>query len=674
MASLDTDLFVSTADSGVYVSHNYGGNWTPANQGLPHIDGGQIYGSSLGPVVSIVGTDHDLYAATDTGVYLSTNSGESWASISQFATSALTVRDSFLFACGNGFWMTSNEGESWTELESSNGLEAMYIDGPYIYLGGVDTFLRSSDNGLTWQSTSRFDTSILEPTSKIGPIIGIGDTLFVNIYNASYQDAPDGLYRSLDHGKTWSRCFDEANALLNIGTKIIAFGPGDTYISEDGGTSWTDHPSDLIYGRCITTIGKLLFGGTAEDGVFKSSDSGASWHQVSTGLPKEHTAVFAIGSELVAPGIHRNFASSDDGVSWNITHVFDSSRESDVEMVIPVGDSSFFVSSGDWGIYLTTNRGLSWSYRPSLIERASSMVFLSGWLFDVSEFEVFGSTDSGATWKAIRPGISGNSSTVTITLAVMGNKLLAGTDSGIYVSTDLGTTWQESDSGFPCTLFRYGQYQKNEVVSFAITDSGIFAGTGFTGVYRSTDSGATWFRTTPILADTEDALVYSAGEYIFVLASDTSGRDFYFSPDQGKSWASIGTGIMITSFMSAPVISDGFLFIGNGHGIWRCPLSDFGISAVNEQPQPNAVTIRAFPNPVSGSTNIAFTTESAGYASVSIVNALGTEVARLFSGELAAGEHQFSWDAAKNPCPAGMYECVVRSNGRVEKAGIVVLN
>ncbi len=47
------------------------------------------------------------------------------------------------------------------------------------------------------------------------------------------------------------------------------------------------------------------------------------------------------------------------------------------------------------------------------------------------------------------------------------------------------------------------------------------------------------------------------------------------------------------------------------------------------------------------------------------------EVARLFSGELAPGEHQFQW--SDPAAPDGMYECVVRMNGRVVEAGLVLM-
>jgi hypothetical protein len=57
-------------------------------------------------------------------------------------------------------------------------------------------------------------------------------------------------------------------------------------------------------------------------------------------------------------------------------------------------------------------------------------------------------------------------------------------------------------------------------------------------------------------------------------------------------------------------------------------------------------------------------------AEVTVVNLLGEEVARVFSGELQAGKHSFSWDASR--MPPGMYECLVRMNGSVEQVEMVL--
>ncbi|HET6400583.1 MAG TPA: T9SS type A sorting domain-containing protein, partial [Candidatus Kapabacteria bacterium] len=110
-----------------------------------------------------------------------------------------------------------------------------------------------------------------------------------------------------------------------------------------------------------------------------------------------------------------------------------------------------------------------------------------------------------------------------------------------------------------------------------------------------------------------------------------------------------------------------------GGGVWERPLSQMSSIEHRSVAQTTAVSpeLHIYPNPFSQSTEITFTSESAGYADVSIVNLLGLEVAHLYSGELAAGEHSFAWSKPTG-LPDGMYECLVRMNGRVETLPMVL--
>ena len=62
-----------------------------------------------------------------------------------------------------------------------------------------------------------------------------------------------------------------------------------------------------------------------------------------------------------------------------------------------------------------------------------------------------------------------------------------------------------------------------------------------------------------------------------------------------------------------------------------------------------------------------------GYADISIVNLLGEQVARIFSGELDAG-HPHNFTFSGKGLPDGIYECLIRMNGQVEKQAVVLLH
>ncbi len=163
--------------------------------------------------------------------------------------------------------------------------------------------------------------------------------------------------------------------------------------------------------------------------------------------------------------------------------------------------------------------------------------------------------------------------------------------------------------------------------------------------------------------------------------SDTVFSDFYSYDPTADQWT------YVTSFPSAhgrananAVATSSAAFIGLGayysgqslfgdDDIWSFSPTDGVATTTHVSDQ----EIQSYPNPFSQSTQITFTSQTAGYVELSIVNMLGVEVARLFSGELEAGEHTYMWG---NPTglPDGTYECLVRTNGQVETLPILLLH
>jgi hypothetical protein len=121
--------------------------------------------------------------------------------------------------------------------------------------------------------------------------------------------------------------------------------------------------------------------------------------------------------------------------------------------------------------------------------------------------------------------------------------------------------------------------------------------------------------------------------------------------------------------VNSVAVTGEYVFAGcGGDGVYRRALSDFNNSAVSPTASvENSLT--TYPNPFTQSTTITLTAPESGVAEVSVVNLLGTEVARIFSGEISAGEHTFTWNATG--LPDGMYECIMRMNGQVQRVPMV---
>jgi len=85
----------------------------------------------------------------------------------------------------------------------------------------------------------------------------------------------------------------------------------------------------------------------------------------------------------------------------------------------------------------------------------------------------------------------------------------------------------------------------------------------------------------------------------------------------------------------------------------------------------NDYSIGVYPNPFPQSITISFSSNKRGPVQVTIVNLLGNPVAKLFDGELDAGEHSLVWDAGTNT--PGIYVCLVRMNGQIERLQMALL-
>jgi ligand-binding sensor domain-containing protein len=250
---------------------------------------------------------------------------------------------------------------------------------------------------------------------------------------------------------------------------------------------------------------------------------------------------------------------------------------------------------------------------------------------------------------------------------MIGTELFAGTDgSGVFRSADYGNSWEAANNGIDSAYV-------NSVV--VIGNSLFVAADGSIGIYRSDDSGVTWrAANTGIPQDSGfvNTYVFSDGNENLFMGSDNG---FFFSTNGGTSWVEADAGLptsgatLLNSVVSFTELGSE-IFVGtSGAGVWRRPLSEMiNTSAVATTPSVEQ-SIAAYPNPFSQSSTITFSCAQSGAGEVTIVNLLGAEVARLFSGELSAGEHSFEWDASG--VPAGMYVCVVRAGGEVQRIPIL---
>jgi photosystem II stability/assembly factor-like uncharacterized protein len=342
-----------------------------------------------------------------------------------------------------GFYVTS--GDRWRR--SSRGLPPEGIatlaaspDGTIYTIGWSQRLLSSTDVGETW--TEPNEQAVEPPYFAVHP----SGALFA----AMYQYPRGGVRRSTDRGMTWTGTGDSIATEVVVGLYV---GPsGTVYAGVDRGeesffSSTTDglfRTTDL--GATWTTIGVGMERRTARhiaelaDGtlllatnheVMRLDPGATTWVQRTSGLdtrgPINALVVDRLGN-LFAPTSHGLYRSIDRGDSWH--RVATTIPDSSFLALLALPDGRIVTATGDRGMWGSSNDGGDWLQLgdvPAPLGFSALMIDSAGHIFAGSpEFGIFrleGSfgavpPDAPSIGRlAIHPNPATSAATVTVTLA-----------------------------------------------------------------------------------------------------------------------------------------------------------------------------------------------------------------------------------------------------------------
>jgi len=387
-----------------------------------------------------------------------------------------------------------------------------------------------------------------------------------------------------------------------------------------------------------------VYVGTQDPRLLQSNDTGATWHDIGGNIDgltgNSVMSIASLDTTVFAGTLGEVYRTKDNGKTWSPFG----------ETVVP----NFYV------------------YALSVVRQNESPAKI----FAGTNAGLFVSIDSGTTWVLSQAGMSGHP--IVYNILMIGNDLVAATSKGVYRSLDDGNNW--SITGLTAFTTRLSATER--VGSRKV----LLATTASEGVLLSTDSGNTWTSCssglqTMVSSEQRYSVVSSVvacgstatSSVLFAGLSNGGDRlrsGVFLSINNGGSWVQMNNGLGADTNVNTLIAVGDYLFAGTDSGVFRRPIAEMVGSAGVGPMLPLGNSLTSYPNPLSQSTTITFTSPESGVGEVSMVNILGTEVARIFSGEISAGEHSFSWDASG--MPPGMYECIVRMNGRVERVSLVL--
>ena len=320
----------------------------------------------------------------------------------------------YIGTAGGGIWKSINAGASFKPIfdKYCQSIGALAIDptnAKIIYAGTGESNMRNSvsigdglykttDSGENWKKIGLDST---EHISKIAIDPKNPSTLYVAVPGALWSDSPHrGLYKSEDGGKTWSKIL-----YINEKTGVadLLLDPRDASVIY--ATTWEFRRTAFSFSS----------GGNGS-GLYKSTDAGKTWKEITKGLPQKPFGRIAMA---LAPSAPENllaivesentglYISSDNGESWK-------PQSASLNVV----SRPFYFST-----LVVDPKDAKRVYRPAYSFSYSSD---GGYSFtDASSEGGWVHSDHHALW--INPNNTA--------------QMYLGTDGGVYLSQDRGVTW-----------------------------------------------------------------------------------------------------------------------------------------------------------------------------------------------------------------------------------------
>ncbi len=379
--------------------------------------------------------------------------------------------------------------------------------------GGVG---RSTDNGATWVTST--------PDSLAGHR-DIYEADFLN-NNVGYAVGTAGLaMKTTDGGMTWNQLTTNLTSNLwyvdfvteNLG--YIGGSSGKLLKTTDGGSTWAEQviggtTSVLVYKIHALNADTVYAGtGSATPGrLIRTFDGGATWSAV-TGytLTSVVRGIYFLNANIgfVADAGYAISKTTDGGTTWTPTD-YGTGTFYEVKFAT---DSLGFAAGADGNIYVTTDQGTSWNPSFSGVAPSSNVYGLAvggnlasnprsnATVYAAGEGGFMArTTNSGATWSKLGLSLAREEMRKVIFLndmfgyAVGGSATTADSLGVLFTTTDGGVTWNLNSVNPKYRI--YSGY-------FPSANVGYVASRGGSGVWKTTDGGATWAQlTTPVSSTT----------------------------------------------------------------------------------------------------------------------------------------------------------------------------
>jgi PKD repeat protein len=601
----------------IYVAYSGGGLWKSTDGGAFWQAKTETLGSlSIGSLAMDPNDANTLYVGlgdpfdgTGIGLVKSTDGGDNWTDPVFLGTStvisdikvAQTDSSVVLAATNKGLYRSTNGGTSFTNISivpTGGGVPVVWsiaaaggTNFVLSLLGGTSDgeIWRSTDNGATWTKSTGIASGVGRISVDAAP--SRPSVLYATAAKPSGSVSTDlvDIYKSVDDGLTWTGI---AKSGSTFKTYTNSNGESSTLSDLLRGQGWYNHMT--LVDR--TNPGIAYFGGALL--LAKTTDGGATFSQTSNwlaqfGLPYVHADFHAghISSNgtLYVGTDGGIFASSNRGVTFtdtlnegiasHLVYQLGSSTNNPDAVIIGLQDNGTRVRDSNTSVF---NQEIGGDGFGCNINQADATKMLGSLYYD----RIFKSTNGGATFSSASSGIaeSNNSNTAPFVTVLSpwagdatGNTIYTYSNAKVYKTTNYATSWTALGiTGLTqSSLFIRG-------VSAAPSNANVVGVVANGGrVFLTSDGGANWTLATStpnnglsmsrIAFDQTDSNIV----YVSSVAPDQTKTHLWRSTDFGTTWTAIDlgasgfpAGIPVNTVLVDPVTHT-TLYAGTHLGVYR---------------------------------------------------------------------------------------------------------
>ena len=605
-------MYVGGVTGGMWKTINGGTTWTPLSDFMANL---AIHSLVIDPTdrrILYAGTGEQFRGA---GIFKSTDSGGTWAQLAATATSdfyyvrrmaiAAPGGTSTIFAATDtGVFLSTNAGVSWTKKVSGSfmDIEVDPNNQSKLIAGSSGALVYSTDGGMNWTRSTPFGGS---GRVELGYATSTSGTVYASVNNNNGE-----LWKSTDGGVSWTKKnvaaltqgdYDNTLWVDPTNANAVVWGGTDLYKTVDGGTTVTTYSewwrwplsphADNHY-----IVAHPNFNGTTNKTIYVTNDGGV-WKATNYATATSTSGWQELNNTLGVTQFYGGVGSAvagriTGGTQDNGTQEYSKYTGSESWTRTTGGDGGFTAADDTYwyGEYVYLNNLCRSTWGGSCVDITGSRTYydasVANWVtvWKGAPYEITDAKNSTANFVA--PFILDPNNTNTMIAG--GRSVWRTTDVRATLTNTTGPTWKAIKSAEAC-VDAYTCYITN-ISSIAVQPGNsdvIYVGTNGDGsatyqskLYKTSNASAT----TPTWTLSDTGLPNRAitrivvnpinTNIVYVVFGGFSSGNVYRSTDGGATWAA-SDGSVTLNLPDVPVYSmaihptnTNWLYVGTELGVY----------------------------------------------------------------------------------------------------------